>query len=159
MYHSRFIIPVSLDCKYLERQRSGSHGSVSFIRLHVLVFPSCSCVLQSFFLTSICPVSSIVQGSTLGVFDKKTGAYRDQNSFLDGPISSSHTFLHQIPHTQSIFLHLLCIHVQCFCLSCGAFFLAYVSLVKSVILLMRRERISVDMGRVTTTHISIDTFP
>lgn len=72
-----FIIPVSLNCKYLENP--ALCGPVSLSNSSSLSFPSGSCVLQSFWPTLHLPclsslsgcVSNIVQCSTLGEFDFK----------------------------------------------------------------------------------------
>lgn len=44
--------------------------------------------------------------------------------------SPLHTHSFTKSHTHSIFLHFLCIHVQCTCLSCGEYFFTCISVVK-----------------------------
>lgn len=54
-------------------------GSVSFIKLHLLVFSPCSFVLQSFFNPYL-SCEQYCTGQHLGVFDKKTGLLGLQRS-------------------------------------------------------------------------------
>lgn len=79
VYHSRFIIPVSLTCKYLEDGDLALSGPLSLSN-STSVFPLCSCPLQSFvppplvlFILSFWLCQQYCTVQHLGVFDKQTG--------------------------------------------------------------------------------------
>lgn len=105
----------------------------------------------------LCQQYCTVQHS--GVFDKKKEkkkdgtCWADQNSFLDCPISSPH-----IPSPN---------HILFFYISCVYMYSASVRPVVDIslpahqlsIVLMTRRRMTINTGRRTTAHVSIDTFP
>lgn len=77
-------------------------------------------------------VSNIVQCSTLEYLIKKRKKRWDLLGGSEQFSRWSHLLsAHSFTKSHSIFLHFLCIHVQCFCLSCGGCFFACISVVNS----------------------------
>lgn len=117
VYHSRFIIPVSLTCKYLEDGDLALSGPLSLSN-STSVFPFVRVLFSLSFQPHLSCLSSL-SGCVSNIVQCSTWEYlinrRDSWVYKDLFISSPHTFLHRISRTHSIFLHFLCIHVQCFC--------------------------------------------